>query len=135
MVKNKQKFALWITPEAKELVAANFRNDNCQSQSEYIEKAIRFYSGYLNCEQVASYLPRIVADVVAGTLNAFGDRMGKLMFRQAVEQNVVNNILAALSDVDEATYQHLRGKSVRQVMETKGSVSLKDAIKYQREAW
>ena len=45
MVKDKVKFALWITPEAKAIVEGHYLADNCKSQSEYIEKAVRFYSG------------------------------------------------------------------------------------------
>ena len=45
MVTGKVKFALWLTPETRALVEENYRADNCKSQSEYIEKAIEFYSG------------------------------------------------------------------------------------------
>ena len=40
MVKGKEKFALWITPECKRLVDNCYADDQCQSRSEYIEKAI-----------------------------------------------------------------------------------------------
>lgn len=48
MVKGKQKFALWLTPEAKSEVESHFEEDNFKSQSKYIEKAIRFYR-VMNC--------------------------------------------------------------------------------------
>ena len=38
MVKGKEKFALWITPECKQLVDDCYADDQCQSRSEYIEK-------------------------------------------------------------------------------------------------
>ena len=44
MVKGKEKFALWITPECKQLVDDCYADDQCQSRSEYIEKAILFYN-------------------------------------------------------------------------------------------
>ena len=34
MVIGKEKFALWITPEAKKEVEAHYKQDNCKSQSE-----------------------------------------------------------------------------------------------------
>ena len=43
----KKKFALWLTPETKELVERCYQLDNSQSQSEFIERAIQFYTGYL----------------------------------------------------------------------------------------
>ena len=33
MVIGKEKFALWITPEAKKEVEAHYKQDNCKSQS------------------------------------------------------------------------------------------------------
>ena len=51
MVKGKEKFALWITPECKQLVDDCYADDQCQSRSEYIEKAILFYTGFLYAEK------------------------------------------------------------------------------------
>ena len=38
MVKGKEKFALWITPECKQLVDDCYADDQCQSRSEYNTK-------------------------------------------------------------------------------------------------
>ena len=57
MVKGKEKFALWITPECKQLVDDCYADDQCQSRSEYIEKAILFYTGFLYAEKADRYLP------------------------------------------------------------------------------
>ena len=38
MVKGKEKFALWITPECKRLVDDCYADDQCQSRSEYNTK-------------------------------------------------------------------------------------------------
>ena len=39
MASNKIKFPLWLTPECKQIVEDNYREDQCQSRSEFIEKA------------------------------------------------------------------------------------------------
>ena len=44
MAREKIKFALRITPETQQLVKDLCARDNCQSQNEFIEKAIRFYA-------------------------------------------------------------------------------------------
>lgn len=76
MVIGKEKFALWITPEAKREVETHYKQDNCKSQSEYIEKAVRFYSGYLDTKHAETYLPRVLSDVLEGKLGSFGKRVG-----------------------------------------------------------
>ena len=42
----KHKFALWVKDSSMELVESQYKLDDCKSRSEFIEKAINFYSGY-----------------------------------------------------------------------------------------
>ena len=58
MAGNKIKFPLWLTPECKQVVEDNYRPDQCQSRSEFIEKAIWFYAGFLHMRDASAYLPR-----------------------------------------------------------------------------
>ena len=46
----KIRIPLWIYPSAEEKVLKNYEADNCKSPSEFIEKAILFYCGYLASE-------------------------------------------------------------------------------------
>jgi len=132
MIQKKNKFALWLFPETKTMVEENFRSDNCRSQSEYIEKAIRFYTGYLHTKKASDFLPRVLADVLEGKLEQFAKRIGRLLFKQAVENNITNHIIAADTDIDLDTYQQLRGRSVREVGETNGEISFKDDLIFQK---
>ena len=132
MVEGKIKFPLWIAPETKEIVAESFRQDNCKSMSEFIEKAILFYNGYLHARHAEYYLPRILGSVLQGTLGLFGDRIGKLLFKQAVECNITNHIIAADTDMDLDTYERLRGRSLREVKQTHGEISFEDDLIFQK---
>lgn len=132
MVEGKVKFALWFAPETRELVSANYRQDNCKSMSEFIEKAVLFYCRYLQACHAAYYLPRVLGSVLQGTLGLFGDRIGRLLFKQAVECNITNHILAADTDIDLDTYEKLRSRSVREVRETGGSISFRDDLVFQK---
>ena len=132
MVEGKIKFPLWIAPETKEIVAESFQKDNCKSMSEFIEKAILFYNGYLHARHAEYYLPRVLGSVLQGTLGLFADRIGKLMFNQAVECNITNHIIAADTDMDLDTYERLRGRSLREVKQTKGEISFEDDLIFQK---
>lgn len=132
MVEGKVKFALWFAPETRELVSANYRQDNCKSMSEFIEKAVLFYCGYLQACHAEYYLPRVLGSVLQGTLGLFGDRIGRLLFKQAVECNITNHILAADTYIDLDTYEKLRSRSVREVRETGGSISFQDDLVFQK---
>ena len=62
MASNKIKFPLWLTPECKQIVEDNYREDQCQSRSEFIEKAIWFYAGFLHTLDAGAYLPRVLPE-------------------------------------------------------------------------
>jgi hypothetical protein len=128
----KTRFALWIRDEDLKLVQDNYRRDNCKTQSEYIEKAVRFYSGYLNTESDGAYLPRVLSATLEGALGVFGDRIGKLLYKQIVEQSILTHIIAADTDIDEQTLDKLRGRCVRDVNRTNGQITFKDILRFQK---
>ena len=133
MVKGKEKFALWLAPDAREMVDAHYSADNCFSRSEYIEKAIRFYTGYLHAQEAGAYLPRILAEVLESKLIVFGERIDKLLFKLLVQDAVMANLLAADTDVDLETLETLTGTCARRVMRTHGALGFEDALKFQKE--
>ena len=132
MVEGKIKFPLWIAPETKVIVAESFQKDNCKSMSEFIEKAILFYNGYLHARHAEYYLPRVLGSVLQGTLGLFADRIGKLLFKQAVECNITNHIISADTDMDLDTYERLRSRILREVKQTKGEISFEDDLIFQK---
>ena len=42
--------------------------DNCRTQNEFIERAIRFYAGYVSGQEATAYLPPALASVLRGTV-------------------------------------------------------------------
>lgn len=51
----KRKFALWIKESTLDMVQNIYKEDNCGSRSEFIEKAIIFYVGYLSSNDNSQY--------------------------------------------------------------------------------
>ena len=132
MEENKKKFALWIHPSAMEKVERLYQLDNCRSKSEFIEKAINFYCGYLTAENYKEYFPEVIVSTVQGTLDSFENRMASLMFKYAVELAMMMHVTAARFRVDEDTRSRLRGKCVNDVKKLNGRITFDDAVKYQK---
>ena len=44
----KKKHSVWLSESAWANVEHHYQADNCSTKNEYIEKAVRFYSGYLD---------------------------------------------------------------------------------------
>ena len=132
MKNEKDRHTVWLEPTVWDMVESHYHKDNCTRKNEYIEKAILFYSGYLDAEGADEYLPRVLSDVLEGKLSALGSRIGRLLFKLAVEQDMNANILAALAEVDLDDVEHLRGQSVQRVKHTNGEVSFEEALRVQK---
>ena len=131
MNEDKKRHTVWITSDAWSQVETSYTKDNCTTKNEYIEKAIRFYTGYLNTQNAASYLPRVLADVLDGKLGALGTRIGKLLFKLVVEQDMIANITAAVNEVHLDDVERLRARCIREIRQTNGVINLEDAVRYQ----
>ena len=129
---DKNRHTIWLTDEAWNAVSCHYREDNCSAHNEYIEKAIRFYSGYLDAQHADSYLPRVLSDVLEGKLGALGSRIGRLLFKLAVELHVSSNIIASNIDVEPDTLEKVRGRCVREVKQVNGEIKFEDTLKYQK---
>ena len=131
--KGKTKFLLWLNPDAKAMVENNYRADDCRSQSEYIEKAIRFYTGHVIGQDNRSYLPNAIVSLIKSVSKESETRMGRLVFKLAVEQAIMMNLLAAYHDIDDETLARLRRNCVEEVKRLNGGFSMEDAVEWQRE--
>ena len=129
----KRKFALWIRPSLLEEVDSLYQKDNCASRSEFMEKALRFYIGYLSSEKNKDYLADVIPSAVKGIVDESSNRMGRLLFKMAVEQAVSENILAAVCDVDQAELTRLRGHCIEEIRKTNGLLSFDKALSWQRD--
>ena len=129
---DKSRHTVWLSDEAWNQVSLHYREDNCTFQNEYIEKAILFYTGYLDTQNASAYLPRILSDVLEGKLDALGSRIARLLFKLAVEQSMTANILASDINADLDDVEKLRSRCVREVKQINGEIKFEDALKYQR---
>lgn len=128
----KRKFALWTKESTLDLVKKWYQKDNCSSQSEFIERAICFYAGYVANEQNSDYLPNIVLSTLKGIVAESDNKQNRMLFKLAVEMAMMMNLIAASTDVDKITLQRLRGECVNEVKRSNGSFSFEDALDWQK---
>ncbi len=108
----RSRHTVWMEDTVWQRVQEHYKRDGCSTQNEFIAKAILFYCGYLQSEYAGDFLPKILGETLEAILSMFGDRIGKLLLKQAVEQNICNHILASDTDIDAATYQKMRGMGI-----------------------
>ena len=126
---NKVKFPLWTYPQTLKDVEVHYKNDNCKSQSEFIEKAIKFYIGYLDEEKSVNYISPMITETVKAQIKGTEQRL----FKIAVELGKLSHMTAAMNDVDDETLKSLHAMCVNEVRKINGIIDYKDAVEYQRE--
>lgn len=128
----KRRFQLWLKPSVLDMADDLYERDNCGSRSEFIEKAIQFYAGYLYTQQSPDYLPKILISTLKGMTNDSDNRISRILFKLAVEQAITMNVVAATCNISREQLDKLRGTCVSQVKRTNGSYSFEDAFDFQK---
>lgn len=128
----KRKFALWIKQSTIDMVENIYKDDNCSSRSEFIEKAIIFCVGYLSANDNSQYLPNVVTSTLKSIVAESDNRMSRLIFKLAVELAMTMNIIASSQDIDKLTLTKLRGEYIKEVKKLNGSFSFDDAYDWQK---
>ncbi len=128
MPREKVKFAMRIKPETQELVRQWYGRDNCQSQNEFIEKAIHFYAEHLAAEESSRFLPSALVAALRSTVQGSENRIARLLFKLTVEISMMMNVLAAGLEIDASQLDALRWRCVQDVKKTNGTITFKDTL-------
>ena len=105
---------------------------NCKVRNEFIEKAIEFYSGYVSAEVHSEFLSDVIVESMEGIIKALENRFGRLLFKIAVEMAKLEQMLAAINEMDDETIERLHKRCVDEVKKINGIIKMEDAVKYQR---
>lgn len=131
---NKKKTTLWLHPDVIRRMDSWLEADNCKSRSEFTEKALRFYLGYISSNDVTEYLSKSLTSTLEGMLADNENRLRSLLFKWCVELNMALHMLAAHFGVPESHLRELRAFAVDEVKRTNGQIKLDNAVRMQRRA-
>ena len=129
----KQGLSVWLRPDTITRMDSLLSLDNCSSRSEFVDKAVRFYIGYLTSEDVSEYLSQALLAALKGTMDENSNRQRALLFKLCVEVNMLCHTMAAHYRADEIDRRDLRAFAVREVKETNGQISFDHALDIQRQ--
>ena len=120
----KEKFAFYLSPEKKAILERRYREDGSRSLTAFIERAVDFYLDHLSANDAGLFLPTAIKSYVDGRLGQLENRMSSLLYKQAVEQDMVAGILADAYQFSEDDLQRRRAESINNVKKTNGRISL-----------
>lgn len=130
----KTRFAVYLFPETMKTVNSLYKGDNCSTKSEFIEKAVRFYCGYLlqNKPELVEYLAPQIGTITDGIIKGSEQRLSRAIFKLAVEVGVQTHVLAAINDIDDSTLFKLRSMVTDEIRRINGVINFENAVRYQR---
>lgn len=131
--KKRVQITLRLDDSTFSLIKKLYKDDNCMSQNEFIEKAVLFYCGYLSTNDSGKYLPNIITSTLKGIVDESDNRISRMLFKMSVEMAIMMNVIAAGNDIDKTELNRLRGSCVEEVKRLNGSFCFDDAVRWQRE--
>ncbi len=130
---SKTRTAVWLKPSTIRKIDTWMASDNCETRSEFIEKALVFYIGYLETNDASKYLCEVLSNMIRDILDNNNNRMRSLLFKWCVELNMACHTIAAHFNVDDLNRRSLRAFAVQEVKETNGQISFDRALDMQRQ--
>ena len=128
----KTRIPVWLYPSTLEVVDRAAETANCKSRSEFIEKSLHFYMGYLGAEDASEYLPNALTATLRGIVADSANRTNCLLFKCAVEQGIMAHTIAAHFGDAMEDRRALRGYVTDEVKRTNGQIRFEDAQDIQR---
>ena len=130
---NKTRIPAWLKPSTIRHIDGWLETANCKSRSEFIEKALHFYMGYLGTKDVSEYLSGELTATLHEIVTGSADRTNGLLFKCAVEQGIMAHTIAAHFGDAMEDRRALRDYVTDEVKRTNGQIRFEDAQDIQRQ--
>ena len=132
---NKDRLTYRPEPETKQKIERWYREDNCRSKNEFIEKAVNRYADMLSAGE-STTLPRAVQSAIDARLKLFEDRISSLLYKHAVEMDMVTSLVLQSLNISEEVLRQERAKSIAAIKKTNGQLRLEQKLReLESEAW
>ena len=132
MNENKKKYAYWMKPSLVEEMSEMLDEANATSKSDFVCQAINFYIGYLHQQKCIDYLSPILAQSIKSEIESVEKNISEMLFKLAVEQAKLSNIVAATNQIDEHMLSALNNLCAEEVARNNGVITFEEAYRFQR---
>ncbi len=129
---NKIRIAAWIDPDSVKKMENYMADENVDNQSQFINKAVSFYLSYLSSKDSTEFLSDVLLGAIDGTINQCERRISNNIFRLAVEESIMMNLLSCHMDVPEEAVERTRARCMKSVLEMDNQIRYEDALMHQK---
>ncbi len=112
-----------------ELYSEKAKKHGFKTRNDFIRAGVEFYLQWLERGDSETFLTPALEQVITAKLRDSENRMSRMLFKIAVEQNFLAHILASTTELQEYQIRKLYQDAIDEVRETNGSISVQDAFK------
>ena len=105
------------------------------SRNEFIRDAVEFYLEWLSRESTEKFLTPALESVFSAKLRDTEDRLARILFKMAVDQNMLAQVLVYQGKYTKDSVEEVRRRAVNMVRETNGTINATDLLIDEDELW
>ena len=102
------------------------------SRSQFICKAVEYYLAALNVKDISNILSPAVESSIRASVRLSEMNISRMLFKLAVEMDMMMHITAATNEIDETTLKELRENCEYDVKTTIGTINFDKAVRIQK---
>lgn len=101
-------------------------DSNANSKNVAIEHAIDFYNGYLSTTNSQDFLMNNLVGAIQANMNSNTNKLLKLLYKNAVELNVLTRAVSSVLEIDRTQYDKMREAAIKDLKSSNGVIKLTD---------
>lgn len=102
------------------------------SRSQFICKAVEYYLAALNVKDITNILSPAVESSIRASVRLSEMNISRMLFKLAVEMDMMMHVTAATNEIDETTLKELRENCEYDVKTTIGTINFDKAVRIQK---
>lgn len=126
-----KKISFYLPIEILGICDRNLERANVRSRNQFLVKAVKFYEGYLNKEDITEVVTPAFETVIDARLDLTEHRISQTIFKLAVEMAATMNVLSGAFELDDEKVRRMKHRVIQEVKELNGWINLEDIIRYQ----
>ena len=127
-----KRMTIWIDENLVETMDLLKIKEDMKNQSDFINRAVEFYSGYLLSRNSTKYISDILIGQMEGIVKSSENRIQRQLIHNTTELNMLLNLKAYETDLNEDIIENLRKTSLKEVVKTSGAISFEQAYAFQK---
>ena len=128
----KTRFALYIDGDVLKEAERRSQEAGYKSVSRYIEEAVNARNMGNAAQTADEYMTPLLTKVMETVMKEFAQRIGRLLYKIAVELCMCEHLLALDADETQDTMKRLRARCEADLKRTEGKIIFEDILRFQK---